>query len=469
MSYEMMEAHFTVGVGTGGSNTNGGLFNSDASGVDRTDQDSPQFDLTASGSVTATTEAGDNWYNRRRVVVSGQVVSADDIGNVVQVTSTGSGANVYEGMHRIASVDITGNYWQMSVDVRSSSGDSSPEAVVGKMGGRLADPFFYREKMHVWYSKYYSFRIHLEAGTYTATTGDELSGATFPYREDWLGYTSSRGDWIDGGARPIIDVPSSLSSTSTVLQLPDQYSSSAVFLELRCGGSAAKGLYIKSYVNTATSCVVKDCATTATGSCYYGPGSAFGCSASGGAKYGYFYNIMPTQCSAHDADIGFYMSYVNETCYSCLAVDCTTYGFYSTGDSAVHFGCVAEGCGQGFNLRSRNSTYQCGAANCTTGFQMPIAGTLQNCWAYNNTTNQNATTGENYLVNFQELSSDPFESATDLRINDAAAGGALLAAKGIGFAGGTQTSYSDNNAFVTEPAGSGSTTVVTPGPVQIGM
>ena len=153
MSYEKMyNNNFIVSVSTSGSNDNGGLFAYGSTGTDRTDQDAAYVDVTASGDVTATTKAGTGWQERRTVILDGYDVVSADIGNVFSTTVGGSGSNVYEGMFEITAVDTTENSWRMGRDVRSSSGDSTPEAVLGKMGGSLADPFYYREKMNVYYS-----------------------------------------------------------------------------------------------------------------------------------------------------------------------------------------------------------------------------------------------------------------------------------------------------------------------------
>ena len=479
MAYDKIEQNLIVGVSTGGDNTNSGCFayESTNAGIDRTDQDAAHVDFSdgsASG-VTATTQTGDSYLNRRRVVVSGYTVTDDDIGNTILLDSD-SGASVFEGLHRISSVDTTGNYWNFNRDIRDNSSDAGTETVTGKMGGRFADPFFYRSKMHVWYNIGYVFNVYIKSGTYTAAAGNALDSTAItymPYAERWVGYTTTRGDHYLGGARPIIDIPSSLDYAGTVFDMPDQWASSVTFLELHCGGKASKGIKLNGGFSTAYSCVVKDCddgsGPAPYNTAYYGRGSVIACHAEN-CQYGYFYYIACHQCSAENCDIGFSLSYHGDQANYCLANNCTSWGFKISGDGMNPVGCVAYDCDSvGIQLNNRGPAYGCGAHSCGKGFYAIYAPQLVDCWAYNNTTNFDESVNDYQFVHTQTLTADPFESSTDFRLNDAEAGGALLAGKGIGFGGGTQTSYDDINAFVTEPAGSGSTTVVTPGPVQIGM
>jgi len=477
MSYEMMEEDFKVHVRADGDNTNGGMFayNASSAGVDRSNQADAYVDFS-SGSpsgVTATTQTGDNWYNRRRIVLSGYTVSTDDIGNVVNLDSD-SGSSVYEGMHRIVSVDITGNYWQMAGYVRSSAGDSAAETVTGKMGGALADPFFYRSKMHVWYSRSYVFYIYLKAATYTCTSGNELDSSAItymPYAEKWVGYTTTIGDHNDGGARPIIDVPSSLNYSGTVLDLPNQWASSATFLEIRGGGKATKGIHIGNYHNTAYLCVVKDCGGTGSGypTGFYGSGLAIACHAED-CEYGYFFQLVSKDCSAKDCTYGWFLNYSKDIAINCIADNCSTKGFWVAGDSLNSINCVAYNCSNiGIQVTNRGHAYRCGAHSCGKGFSIDgYAGQIIDSWVYNNTTNFHAGADNYQNLNCQTLTADPFESSTDFRLNDAAAGGALLAGKGAAFGAGTQTSYSDINAFTTEPAGSSGSSVYPAYPHQSG-
>ena len=467
MAYEKMEEDFIVSVSTGGDNTNGGFFayNYSSAGVDRTDQDDPYVNIESSGTVTAYTVAGSGSPYNRKIALSGYTVSADDIGNAVQTNATGSGSSVHEGMLWIKAVDTVANTWEFNYEVRGSGADYTPEAVVGKMGGSLADPFFYRSKMQTWYSRDYIFNIFLKSGTYTAAAGNALDSSAItymPYSERWFGYTTTRGDHREGGARPIIDIPSSLNYTGTVLKMPDQWASSVTFLEIHCGGQASVGIKLGGYHCVAYSCVVKDC-DDGTGaapypSAYYGTGFAVNCHAED-CEYGYFYNINCEKCTAKGCYTGFFLNYSKDRAANCIAWDCTLGFNLSNGDAYSCVNCVAYNCsGQGMIVLNRGSAFGCGAHSCGSGFHIhSYAGALLDCWAYNNTTNYH-TGADNYVnVGVQTLTADPFEDASsgDFRLNSAAAGGALLAGKGVGIGGNTQTSYEDIHAFVTEPSGGG--------------
>ena len=478
MSYDMVENNLIVGVSTGGDNTNSGCFcyDSASAGIDRTNQDDAHVDFSdgsASG-VTATTQAGGDYLNRRRVVVSGYTVSNDDIGNTILIDSD-SGASVFEGLFRISSVDTTGNYWNFTRNIRDSSSDAGTEAVTGKMGGRFADPFFYRSKMHVWYNRGYVFNVYIKSGTYTAAAGNALDSTAItymPYSERWVGYTTTRGDHYLGGARPIIDIPSSLDYAGTVLAMPTQWASSVTFLELHCGGKAMQGIKLGGYQSTAYSCIVKELERTPAGGypvAYYGSGSCVACHAED-SKYGFFYNMSAHQCSAADCDTGFWSNYSKEQFTSCVASDCDLGFHLGNNDAYSAVNCVAYDCTTGIYVLNRGAAMGCGAHSCGKGFQIDsYAGILLDCWSFNNTTEYYAGADSYIFVHTQTLAADPFENAAggDFRLNDAASGGALIAGKGVGFGGNTQVSYDDINAFVTEPAGS-SSSVIPARPIQIG-
>ena len=72
-------------------------------------------------------------------------------------------------------------------------------------------------------------------------------------------------------------------------------------------------------------------------------------------------------------------------------------------------------------------------------------------------------------MNWSVLAADPWKNQpeADYRLNDAETGGQVLRNAGIQPIG--QTADADKNFFTTAKSGGGSTTVVTPGPVQIGM
>ena len=466
-------------VRTDGNMLNSGGFASERSpystGTDRTQSASPYVETT--GSVTATTKTGSVHADRYKIVLSNFTVSSADVGNTVRVSASTDATNAYVGMYLIVSADTTNNAWEMSQPTRSSSIDSSAETLTLRMGGALpslggvtdyCNPSDGDEDRV--YSPSTVSQIWIKSGTYTMTSTDwNTNNGPVRFNDSNMGpsihgYETTRGDM---GEKPVIDVASS-GHTSEVLKADGGYPQILMCnLEIHMSG-ASVGISMGGYQKQlALKCKVTE---VGSGSIAFKNGSSYACEAVGdGTHDGTGFSKGNTMyCVASNCATGFEEQ--TPTIHHCLAYDCTQ-GFhsdsYNNNNSSLLF-CVADDCTTGFYIQYRSIT-KCVATNCTTGFEA-TSSTNQNslnwCFGYNNTTHIDDMPMQ---LDWTALAADPWEdqSARDYRLNDAETGGALLRSNGFSPPG--QTADVDTNAFVTQKSGGGSSTVVTPGPVQIGM
>ena len=282
------------------------------------------------------------------------------------------------------------------------------------------------------------------------------------------GYETTRGDM---GEKPVIDVASS-GHTSEVLKADGGYPQILICnLEIHMSG-ASVGISMGDYQKQlALKCKVTE---VGSGSIAFKNGSAYACEAVGttggdGEQDGSGFDAGNTMyCVASNCYEGF--DEQRPTIHHCLAYNCYR-GFeqthYNQNNGSMVF-CIADDCTTGFHIQYRSVT-KCVATNCATGFEATSSSNqngLNWCFGYNNTTHIDDIPMQ---VGWAALAGDPWEDqpARDYRLNNAETGGAVL--RSNGFAPPGQTADVDANAFVTQKSGSGSTTVVTPGPVQIGM
>ena len=458
-----------------GNVLNGGGFASAYSsydtGTDRSQSASPHVETT--GGVTASTVVGSG--ERYKIALVNYTVSAADIGNLVQ-TSAASDSGAYSpALFMIHGVDTTANTWTMNEEVRDSSLDSSVATFTLRMGGAIPSvglvgdwglssgdtPKFIN-------SKYiYQLWVKKGASNYELTTDtDNRDGGPLQIGNhdplNVIGYETTRGD----GGRPVIDVASS-GVTDYVFEFGSNYNPTTISnIEIDCAGTA-NGIKQSSYQKgTSVNCRVVGLGSGKTG---VHQGAAIGCEAVGdGTRNGTgFAEGVFTSCVATNCANGFSNGMLGPQL--CLAYDCTD-GFRETNAqnrASANTLCVADGCDNGFYGHGVRAWISCVATNNTYGFNGVRTCSLFNCAGYNNTTQYNSDLITK--VNWTVLGADPWEnqSEADFRLNTAETGGQVLRSAGIQPIG--QTADADKNFFTTAKSGSGSTTVVTPGPVQIGM
>ena len=478
MAYSQISSWLEFEIRAEGSNNNGGGFvnqnNTDVTaGTDRSQQDDPHVEI-GGGTVTAVCATGSD---RDSIILSNHTCSGDDVGNLVNIVSAASG--IFPGLYLITSVPGT-NQWNFSEDCRDSTGDSAPLGITtANMGGAWADLGFLGEKQDVWFDDGQCFAVWVKAGTYTySTTSVNAEGGSFQAKSSFpgaiTGYTTTRGDARSGGSLPVLDVASS-GFTGRMIDFEDsQTFAECNWLVLDGGGTATYGVFgggVALYAgHSCVGTTVRDL-NTESGWGFYSPLTCSNCTVDG--AFGGFGNaIASTNCvakncknSAETGGYGFkgaakYLGYGN------LAYNCQV-GFDADAYNGLWVNCVADSCNQGFYIR-KTTIHQCVATNCSTGFGASHSyyAAMFDCAGFNCTTMTSQVAVES---GFATLTADPWEdqSSQDFRLNDTAGGGAVLRGRGAPYP--TQTALVDTNAFITERSGGGSTTVVTPGPVQIGM
>src|SRR5438105_2387727 len=113
-------------VRNGGSDTNGGGFDSAASGTDRSLQTAAQVAID-NGAITCTTPAANS---NTLTFTAGYTPSAADVGNVVNITA---GTNMNTGRYTITAQ--TSTTWTLAGASNLTTAGGAGSAITGNMGG----------------------------------------------------------------------------------------------------------------------------------------------------------------------------------------------------------------------------------------------------------------------------------------------------------------------------------------------
>lgn len=430
-------------VRTTGDDANGGCFIAGASGTDRSQQDAAHATLTTASTVHTTT-------TQINVNAADYTVTTADIGNIFQL----AGGSATAGFYQITNVDTVNNRW--TVDrAAGTSGQTCP----GKMGGAIATLGKLSHSSALGTAAN-NWQVWVKSGTYTLTTttdgpGGPLFVNNFPLGLLIEGYQTTRGD---RAARPLLHAGSVTGLSNGFIRGGDNRSWRMINIE----GDANNGVG-NTRVFQGNGCVQYQCvarnASAATGR-GFSAGSA-------------------QNCVAINCAVGFAQGrYAN-----CIAVSCTSVGFENV--SGVGFANIAIGCALGFGSASTKNI-NCIAYGGTDGFTYTAGSGGEacavNCISYGNSgygfrstagvnglITLNCAAGNNTSGNFSScyeegsitLTADPFTNAAgdDFSLNNAAGGGALLRAAGLGWGDGALYSapnYLDIGALQHQDAGGGS-------------
>ena len=436
-------------------------YDGSGSGVDRSDSSTPHviFDGTEiTGTRTGSTQ----------LQIGGSVgytVSNADTGNTVFLYFTSSDTWV-QGV--IYTVNTVTNTWNMAASTFStiSASDTVGE---GRMGGSLATPGEASARLKSYNS------VFVKTGTTYTLTTSSLSSDSYCGVSGGAWYSAYGGNMVcayhttpgdfhtDPNTRVIIDSGSTTSSGSTVPMVNGSSSYNNVFvgLELRGNDDWDYGGYFGHYAQ----CVAKD-----FGEIGFGFGkSHVSCTASGCTKG--FQSTNASECLAIDCTDGYWVC----TAIRSAASGCSNYGFYqwgnTTGPGLCY--CAAHDCGTGFyGYDWKGLQVGCVATDCTLGTTYAMMHSGQAF--YNCTTNEYTGAGANdrYQTKYgTQLTQNPFNDpdAGDFSLNDTAGGGAEIDDTMSNWAAGAVAGPQQQQSGQLKSTGGGSTTVVTPGPVQIGM
>ena len=447
-----------------GSDLNGGAFDHKYAdtGTDASSDNSPICTIDGSA-VTATI------ISSKVIELDGYDVQTSDIGNCLFGQLDDSGTTWIQS-GPINSVDTVNNRWGWS-STQSWVYYTATEFTSARLGGALQTPGGLTDPSATTYGRMGSHSVaYIKAATYTMTSSDCESGGRMELGGDvvaLVAYKTTPGDHYDYPEdRVIIDTGSTANDANGVIYFSTSRISFVTGFEVRGNSTWAKGFRTK--VN-CTNCVAKG--LTENGFILSDNSVAAYCRAEdcgdvSGSKGGFLYGV---QCE-------------------CIAIDCSPFGF----KDGISFRCVAHGGTYGFELSQYHSLVTCVADGCSdTGFYATSNrarsenSVAMNCATgatalgaygpgnafYNNTANSSDDDYNRY-VNVKQLSSDPFNDAPnyDYTLNDTAGGGAELAERSPKFgAGVSEGGPQQQQSAQLKSTGSGSTTVVTPGPIQIGM
>lgn len=429
-------------TGGGAADTNGGGFKAGATGTDWSmAADGPQYNLS-------------NGQTQGTAVILLAAAASDMVGNVAYVQ--GGTGGVVAGWYEILSV-VAG----VSITVDRLTGLTAGTGVTVRIGGALASPGLGAQLCsatgHKAWVKYNATPYSLT--TTTVGVNGPVKFGTASINASVEGYEVTRGDRTAN--RPVIQWATTPGALTYACVHNGGGSSEMEFINLTVDGNSTAncgGFDIANFRATAIDCIAKNCNQAGA--------IGFNCA---GAKV--------VRCQANTCLTGFVGS-ATTMLLGCDAIGCATAGF-SAGTSFVK--CMARGGGVGFTGLSTAILYECiadgnttigfnlgintMAVNCAstnqsggsgTGFTVQTPSKLINCATYNNTTAISGTPFAN--VGAIVLTADPYvnRAGGDFRPNNAAGGGALLQAIGLGVFG--QTNNEDSGAVHhADPTGGGTT------------
>lgn len=396
----------------------------------------------------------------RKIVefTSGYTVSQDDCGNGGWFNiASGAKAGSY-AFGPITSVDTGNNRWTISNLNSPWNGITAGEALTGAMGGALATLGEATSRQGSYST------IYVKAGTYTLANNVHNSPGGPPEVQSWsvmMAFKDALGDHLANPTDRVILERGTTTDNGYMVKYGGNRGTLLAGFDIDCDDE-----WEGTNVTTAINCIVRN----ADGSGFSNKDSfmcaAYDCTNSGGTGYGFKNGSgMCAECYAEDCDNGFSL----QSGFRNLAHGCGT-GITIQNYHGAAFN-VADDCTTGLSGSDRGASAFNMATNCTTG----VSGMMWATIAYNNTTNVSGSPPVGgYVGNpVLQLTADPYEGRTgtppDYRINDTEGGGAELENYAPKWAAGTIAGPQDQFAAILKSSGGGSTTVVTPGPVQVGM
>lgn len=446
-------------VQTGGSDNNGGGFDSASTGTNGSLSTTPIFsysDLVIGATTTQATSVA-------------RAFTSTDVGNVLNVTS-GTGFTVQRV--QISSVSAGVATFDKSLGTAASTGGS------GVLGGCLATT-----AKAAGIGLVAGNDIYIKAGTYSQTITITLSGisGSFGFPISFIGYQTTHGD---NGTKPLLttatnNIPNfSVANAGNIIWRNISFSNTAATRAAGILGVTTSGAGYWSFIDCVfdghTSSV--DCSTNGRGpSNMYAYRSTFknasvngigdvlmqpiidkctfynitgigyrGNPSSSGA-YLYISGSIFAKCGTAISDVGTNRP-VNFSIINCTFVDCTSSGILSTENTAP-FGVAL--------ILTGNIFYNCvTGVNFAANIDRQVITNAYNAYGGNTTNRINLSAGLNDFV----LTADPFtnRSTPDYSLNNTAGGGALIRAAnypGVLNIGGT--GYSDVGALQHQDTGGG--------------
>jgi hypothetical protein len=412
-------------VRNGGNDSNGGGFKAGASGVDRSLQDAAHAVLTAASVVHTTT-------TQVNVDAGDYTVTADDVGNLLQITGGTATADLYE----ITAVDTGNNRWTLD-----KSAGTAGQTVVGRMGGAFATPGK-AAQYHLALGLGHAMMIKYHASAYVFSTGTAnvaggpLNIPNFISQRKIIGYDTDRTINNNDANRPTIQVPGGGSITNiTMMGTVGGSARGNYWRNLIADGNSQTGItgfYGDMDRGAQENCKAINCTNRG-----FWTTRAIRCAASGCSGQAAFEDGYAESCVAHDNSVsGFKFTW----CKNCLSESnsgASSDGFEDGNAGSYYYDCRAYNNGRHGFLISNSSNFNGGTfadgilAYGNGGYGLVIANqAIIKNWAAGGNTSGNVSGSGIELSTLVALTADPFEDAAggDFNINDAAGGGALLRA-----------------------------------------
>lgn len=430
-------------VRTTGDDTNGGGFV--ATGTDRSQQDAAQVVIDGVAIICTSPAANSNTLT----FVSGYTPSAADVGNIVNIAS---GTNINAGFYQITAQNST--TWTLTGAQNLTTAGGAGITIVGKMGGAVASP------AKIGLAAVASNAIYIKSGAYSITSAStNISNGCFSSAAQlWIeGYTSTRGDYTSGGAKPVFTASGGI-STFTVFSLTATRSMIR-FVEVDCAGlTSGRGFSFRGIAYFCKCSNATNSAFVPSTSGYFIRCEATGCS----SVAAFLLNVGGTiaiDCVSHDnTAVAFSSTTASLGFVRCVAYNnsgATTDGFIASSVETKFINCISYGNGRdGFRIGDSVTILENCIAEGNTGVGLNINGgvnqQLLNCAAFNNT-------GGNTSVAFARVSNDGFVTGTasffvdpangNFALNNTVGGGAVARYAGFPGVNVNSTGYVDIGTF----------------------
>jgi hypothetical protein len=422
-------------IRTGGSDLNGGGFNSTAGGTDRSQQTTPQVTID-NAAITCTTPAANS---NTLTFTLGYVPSAADVGNLVNIAG---GTNINAGVYEITAA--AGATWTLAGAANLTTAGGAGSAITGRMGGCMASPGKVGSVMVAGNDLYVrQATYNISSATQNITNGclKLPAGASANNVSKVIGYTTTRGDGAP--TRPIF--LAGAINTFTLLDLTNN-ATHGEGIEVDGNNTVlSRGIDIGNNGIRVYNCVARNC-TNAGFSASGNNSKAIGCYATGCATVAAFNGVDAYDCTAIANTITGFQAATTGCLTGCLSANntgATTDGVVGAAGATIR-NCTSYGNGRnGFSFGAANNVHT--AINCLAvnnaakGFfssTNPHDNTLLiNCAGYNNATGNvdSASLPAAQQINFVTLTGDPFANAAGLNFSANTTAGAGAALRSAGY------------------------------------
>ncbi len=425
-------------VRTAGSDNNGGGYVTGGGGTDRSQQDSAQGNGT-----NLTVDASTN----TDVTPDGFSVGSADVGNLIQITTTGTGAAFTTGFYEIKSIQ-GGTKWRLD---RSPAATSSAGATWA-MGGGLATPGKASGAIVASNVIWIRGGGDPESNPYSISASSNVAGGRMTISVNGVhvkGYLTTRGDITTiGGLRPVLKAAAN--SVDIITESGNSFYSNLILDGDKANRTTTRG-FGGTNGHQCFNILVRNC--NGNGFNNSGANCSY-CEAADNAGRG-FSVTEASNCVAHGNTDGFNDNNAGSGSYvHCLSYSNSSTGFNTTTRSRVFDHCTAAlNGGSGFGVQGIGSvlTNVLSYGNTLYGISATTVAMVRNAALGSN--GSGATNGTMDISGTITLTADPFKNSAggDYSPNPASGGGGLIRDNGIGWLGSGTTTRGSVGAVEPPP------------------